>query len=529
MAKQATGELRPLADGWEARIRIDDEGNRRGFELVGMPAADKVAARERCTAMAAIALRLRKAGHVTDIPEVMKMAARARAGRSWEAVVAGVDLLCGGKTSLDGRPALPTFLDHLKDWTSGALAKKYPDHVKVKRSVDGDRCRIDKHIAPHLEGIRADQVTLSHCEIVMASIPETRSAGTRRQVAQLLRRGLALAVYPCRYRTDNPIPKGWLPNAKTNKAKECLYPDEDAKLLACTRVPLLRRLAYGFLAREGMRTDELARLEWRDVDLERGRVDLDTNKTDEPRSWALDDGVLAALRIWKERFCKEPEDGDRVFQEGGVPLNVASLAKRLRADLKEAGVKREKLFERSDRRLPIRAHDLRATFVTIALASGKTETWVADRTGHKSSQMINRYRRKARTWADQKLGSLLALHKALPELIAPCNAPYFVGQPGLEPETNGLRGQSEASQSTDPEKMRSAIDPVQSQAIPHGAVVGHSLGRIEDVEQALAKALEGATAAARWDLVGQIARELAARRLAREPNVVPLTRTKAAR
>jgi hypothetical protein len=98
-----------------------------------------------------------------------------------------------------------------------------------------------------------------------------------------------------------------------------------------------------------------------------------------------------------------------------VPINVDKLAEQLRRDLKRAGVTREKLFERSATRQPIRAHDLRATFVTIALATGKSETWVADRTGHKSSTMINRYRRKARGW---NVGTLDALDIAIPELTS---------------------------------------------------------------------------------------------------------------
>jgi hypothetical protein len=45
-----------------------------------------------------------------------------------------------------------------------------------------------------------------------------------------------------------------------------------------------------------------------------------------------------------------------------------------------------------------------------------------------------------------------------------------------------------------------------------------------EVERVLAKALEGATSAGRWDVVAQLAKELEARRLAREPNVVTLSR-----
>jgi hypothetical protein len=69
--------------------------------------------------------------------------------------------------------------------------------------------------------------------------------------------------------------------------------------------------------------------------------------------------------------------------------------------------------------LPIRVHDLRATFITINLANGKTETWIADRTGHRSSDEINGYRRQARTAAELGLGELAPLDVAIPELNAP--------------------------------------------------------------------------------------------------------------
>ncbi len=63
-------------------------------------------------------------------------------------------------------------------------------------------------------------------------------------------------------------------------------------------------------------------------------------------------------------------------------------------------------FEGSATRQRFRAHDLRATFVTIALATGKSQTWVSDRTGHDGHSMIERYRRKARTWTLGQLGHL---------------------------------------------------------------------------------------------------------------------------
>ena len=412
MGTPATGELRPLASGFEARIRIEGK-TRKGFVLTAV--AGETAARERCTAMALIATRLRRAGHADKTIGLLEMAAKERAGRGWDAVMVAVDALCtaGGAAPLVGGPKVPTFAAHIGAWTSGELAKKYPHHVKVKRSASDDEYRAKKHIPQHIAELPVSEVSLDHCEIVIANLDEGASTGTRRQVAQLLRKALALAVYPCRYRTDHPVPKGWLPSGKSTKAKECLYPDEDRALLACPAVPLLRRFAYGFLAREGMRREDLSRLVWSDVDLLRGKIYLDENKTDDPRDWDLDPGVALALQAWKERFCPNATPKDRIFAENGVPLNVDHLAEQFRRDLQTAGVTRSQLFEKSATRQPIRVHDLRATFITIALATGKTETWVADRTGHRSSQQIGAYRRKARTWTGMELGTLGSLYYSL--------------------------------------------------------------------------------------------------------------------
>jgi integrase len=92
------------------------------------------------------------------------------------------------------------------------------------------------------------------------------------------------------------------------------------------------------------------------------------------------------------------------------------LAETLRAALKTAGVDRPQLSEKTDTRLPLRAHDLRASFVTVNLALGKSEAWITDRTGHRSSQMIYRYKRQARAHAELNLGGFVALHEAIPEL-----------------------------------------------------------------------------------------------------------------
>src|SRR5215831_17783569 len=80
------------------------------------------------------------------------------------------------------------------------------------------------------------------------------------------------------------------------------------------------------------------------------------------------------------------------------------------------GVHRAELFERTAARRPLRLHDLRATFITINMALGRSEAWICDRTGHRSSQMLNTYRRAARTAAELGLGDLAPLDECVPEL-----------------------------------------------------------------------------------------------------------------
>lgn len=93
MPRPATGELRPTANGFEARIRIDDAGTRRGFAI---PMRDELVARERCTALAQIAVRLRRAGHEADVPRLLETGARTRYGKAWDAFLAAVDAVCSG-------------------------------------------------------------------------------------------------------------------------------------------------------------------------------------------------------------------------------------------------------------------------------------------------------------------------------------------------------------------------------------------------------------------------------------------------
>jgi integrase len=418
MPKQAKGELRWGAGGGTARITIKGK-HRESYALPTCKTREQ--AEERMLLLANLAQRFRRAGVVDsrDARQLLETAASCAA-----ALLPGVlqvaGELVGGKLEDASNPDVPTFEALAKDWTSGKLSRDFPDHIKAK-DWDLDRTRLEKLAAIDVGGIRLGEVpldafTLDHGQKAMAGLPEeAKRPGTRRQYAQLLNRVLALAVYPCRILKANPLPKGFLPKIGKPPTYPYLYPSEDAALGGCGDVSLARRVLFSFLAREGCRVGEAAGLKVADVDLERGAIKLDENKTDDPRDWALDPGVTRALKAWVEQ--RGATRADWLFvDEHGRPLSGESLADELRSDLRAAGVDRKELLEAGKNRQPIRVHDLRGTFITLALANGRSETWVADRTGHTSSQMINRYRRRARGAEELELGALIPMDQAVHEL-----------------------------------------------------------------------------------------------------------------
>ncbi|MEM6789702.1 MAG: tyrosine-type recombinase/integrase [Myxococcota bacterium] len=235
------------------------------------------------------------------------------------------------------------------------------------------------------------------------------SAKTRIELFGLLRMALDEAVDEELIKA-NPAGTVKRPEAAGRKAFGYLYPAEDARLLGSSDVPLAYRFAYGFLGREGMRVSEAVRLLWTDIDLVRGIISLDENKTNDPRSWALDPAVVRALVRWRQEQPGRP--AHVIVGSQGRPLKTLRC-ERYRRHLRKAGVTRPELYAATKNRQPIRIHDRRAGFITLSLASGRNERWVQDRTGHTTNAMLQTYHRMARTAAEVGLGFYAPLDVAL--------------------------------------------------------------------------------------------------------------------
>lgn len=508
--------------------------------------------------------RLRAAGQLDFIENLVKSGAAADAEKM-AALVRAVDGIVGGQI-VKTEPSVVeakanTFGGVGNRWLSGELHRLYPDHVRKKKSARDDGYRLEILYATGIEHVPVSALTLDLIERSMRELDAVRArraeravkpldAGSRRQYAQLFHRVLGLAVYPLRLLPASPLPSGWLPRVPNDKAKGLVYPDEETAFLADERHPIHWRIFFGALARLGFRADEAAGLTIADVDVGRGIITLDENKTDDPRAPMYPLETIEALKWWKKTHRANAEATDLFFvRPDGKRIPIDGLAEIYR-DMLEATVRakdmyRPELFTPTKSRLQIRVHDLRGAFVTYALANGRTETWVSDRTGHKSSQQINGYRRVARTVAEAGLGDLAALFAAIPECAATLMAAKLAAKPkqvdgraavkyrkhpvkGLIAQSVELRTFNSQLPET-PEDFRDVSDEPEDLEAPPATPLPPSAATffpdpLEATIGALAAALGAATSddarVKLADAIGRVTEELRARRMADAGNVL---------
>lgn len=309
-------------------------------------------------------------------------------------------------------------------WTDGTLHEMFPVRIPKKKTSKTDLSRLKTHIYPVIGQIQVRAFEgaqgVEWAESVLRRIDSTATA---KQAAQAISRILIMAAFPgIRLISHSPLPKGFVPPKGKRKAMSYLYPAEEARLVSKTDIDLPLRMFFAISIREGGRLGNFLTLKWGHVDLESGFIRLDETKTDEALSWVMGDDVVEALRRYKTmRNSSKPDDYLFLDSDGhlildGKIIHRTKVAPTLRACLKRAGVERAELFEHTENRIQLRAHDLRSSFITVKLANGKSETWVMDRTGHTTSQMLNAYRRAARNHREASLGDFLPLHRAIPEL-----------------------------------------------------------------------------------------------------------------
>lgn len=439
----------------------------------------------RAHAVQALVNRLRRADKAGYISEKLIKDAAAADDAELARIVETFDAVIGRddfeKLAPKTTSNVVTFESFAMRWVKGELADEYPDYVERKRSAYVDQCNLRKYVFPLVGSKAIAAVTLEDFEQVMREADRrTRTKklarSTRRQIAQVMRRVLGLAAYPAKLIKVNPIPDNAMPSKGTDVSLQFCYPEEDALLMADERADLGHRLLFGFMHRQGPRRAEVLggkadivdesvedddtfgdvpALTWGRVDLKRGAILPERNKTGDTSLTPIEPDLVRALTAWKA-MCTKTKADDPVFvtlDGAPVPPHDAKevYCSTLRAALVAKDCDRPELWTAKRGQRALRLHDARASFVTVALVNGRSEDWVRRRSKHKSSA-IERYRRQMGTYAELKLGDWVPLDQAIPEIAKALK------------EADALANASAERVSTDGERSRTSSEPPQ---IPH--------------------------------------------------------------
>jgi integrase len=300
-----------------------------------------------------------------------------------------------------------TFEDFAERWVSGELAKLYPGQrgLRIKASVRGDEA-IFRVLKPVIGKVKLHLFSLADAHRAIRALPEMTEAN-RRHYRQFMNRVLNLAVYPAGIIKANPLPQGFVGSKPPSREKTYLYPVEDEQLLTGP-APFGRRLFYGFKGRTGLRLSEAMKLRVRHFDFRTGEMRVEkaiTTTNKRGRKFVVRDDVWQALDIL---FGKADPDTP-LFQ----PLGGRNPWEQFHRDLRASGCTRHALYEDTDTRQPIRVHDLRATFITLALLEGRDLGWIMLRTGHSTLENLRAYEREATHAKDMGLSQLGPLDELL--------------------------------------------------------------------------------------------------------------------
>jgi integrase len=313
----------------------------------------------------------------------------ARAAQQWlnEQLVAK----SGGTHVAPSRMKLATYLR--EEWLPGLPAADLRS-----TTIESYRLGVDHDIVPRLGGITLQDLTPGRLEAFYAELLATGARNGRplskktvRNIAACLHTALAKAMklgyVPRNVAAAAKSPGGASPEMRT-------WDQEEVRaFLAYTREDRMYA-AWRLMLTTGMRRGEVLGLRWSDVGLDLGRLQIISTRvkagketvTGPPKTSAgkrliaLDPATVAALRAWRKHQAEERLlIGSRYVNSGLVFTNEDGSGIRPdRFRLWFVGaVKRAGLS-------PIRLHDLRHTYATLALRAGTPVKVVSARLGHTS-------------------------------------------------------------------------------------------------------------------------------------------------
>jgi integrase len=200
-----------------------------------------------------------------------------------------------------------------------------------------------------------------------------KPASINRELATM-KKAFNLAIREWEWVKDNPVSMVSM-EEENNKRDRWLTPEEEVGLLDVC--PAWLKELVTFALNTGMRLGEILSLEWKDVDLFRKTVTVSKSKNKEPRTIPINETVFEMLK--NKAKVKSIKTNLLFYTDAHTRFNITTVDHAFQKALKKAGIEN------------FRFHDLRHTFATRLIQSGKDLYKVQRLLGHKSPAMTQRY------------------------------------------------------------------------------------------------------------------------------------------
>jgi site-specific recombinase XerD len=155
-----------------------------------------------------------------------------------------------------------------------------------------------------------------------------------------------------------------------------LSPEEVNQILEVCKTPRDKALIF-FMIDTGLRRSEACSLNWIDIDIPSGVVNVSRTKNKKTRSAFI--GIKSRRALLRYRRTISHGDNDPLFQTySGIRLKPSGFRQAVRRISEKSGI-------------PFSSHDMRRTFATLSLKAGMNVLHLQSLLGHSSLEMTRRY------------------------------------------------------------------------------------------------------------------------------------------
>lgn len=275
----------------------------------------------------------------------------------------------------------PTFHEFASEW----LEMKEPE--VAPKTAAGYRWALELHLLPVFAGYPLDQIGVADIDRYKSAKLREGALGpaqinkTTKLMAQILDRAMEYGVLP----EGRNVARGKGRRLREPKPERIWVEPEQLPSLLHSASRQLRPL-LATLAGAGLRPNEALALDWRDVNLATGTIQVGRAKTDAGSFRAVDlpGGLVDELATWRTRSPRAG-GGDPVFvNREARRQTLRNVDKTIKTAVRHANKRLSRLgIEAMSHK--VTPYSLRRTYASIRYALGDDPVYIAEQIGHDDS------------------------------------------------------------------------------------------------------------------------------------------------